>query len=88
MNFKPLFASARFNPISIDAYLKLHKIDNPNEDLVKLKANLIRLKKLKEEGAKCECGNPIWIIGSAFSGMSCFTCLTGEADCSDDYEII
>jgi hypothetical protein len=38
-------------------------------------------------GARCECGGPIWVIGSAEVGLSCFTCITGEADPSDDYEI-
>jgi len=27
------------------------------------------------------------VIGSAFVGNACFTCITGEADPSDDYEI-
>lgn len=31
---------------------------------------------------------PIWAIGTAIAGWhSCFTCLTGEADDSVDYEI-
>lgn len=43
----------------------------------------------KENGAKCMiCGAPIWAAGSAVTGMNrCFTCTTGEADDSEDYEI-
>ncbi len=28
---------------------------------------------------KCNCGNPIWVIGSAITGNACFSCITGEA---------
>lgn len=34
------------------------------------------------------CGQPIWAAGSAITGTyMCFTCTTGEADGSGDYEI-
>ena len=34
------------------------------------------------------CGAPIWAAGSAITGTYlCFTCTTGEADDSEDYEI-
>ena len=37
----------------------------------------------KKNGAKCIiCGAPIWAAGNL-----CFTCTTGEANDSDDYEI-
>ena len=33
-------------------------------------------------------GAPIWAAGSAITGSNlCFTCTTGEANDSDDYEI-
>ena len=43
----------------------------------------------KKNGAKCIiCGAPIWAAGSAITGSNlCFTCTTGEANDSDDYEI-
>lgn len=43
----------------------------------------------KKKGATCiVCGQPIWAAGSAITGTNmCFTCTTGEADDSDDYEI-
>lgn len=35
------------------------------------------------------CGSPIWVAGSALVGSyMCFTCLTGEADGSDDFEVL
>jgi hypothetical protein len=35
--------------------------------------------------AKCQnCGNPIWVIGSALAGNMCFTCITSEAIPEDD----
>ena len=39
--------------------------------------------------SKCMiCGAPIWAAGSAITGSNlCFTCTTGEANDSDDYEI-
>ena len=43
----------------------------------------------KKNGARCMiCGAPIWAAGSAITGTNmCFTCTTGEADNSEDYEI-
>ncbi len=43
----------------------------------------------KNNGAVCMiCGQPIWAAGSAITGnYMCFTCTTGEADNSEDYEI-
>ncbi len=43
----------------------------------------------KKNGAKCMiCGAPIWAAGSAITGSNlCFTCTTGEANDSGDYEI-
>jgi len=43
----------------------------------------------KKSSAVCsQCGSPIWAIGTAtVSWNGCFTCITGEADNSDDFEI-
>ena len=43
----------------------------------------------KKNGARCMiCGAPIWAAGSGVTGTClCFTCTTGEADDSEDYEI-
>ena len=43
-------------------------------------------EKLARSRAKCEvCGQPAWKY--AGTGL-CFTCSTGEADASEDYELI
>jgi hypothetical protein len=76
-----------FVPISLKRYVKLHLRANPatnREDLVR------RLREAMDADAKgvvCRCGNPIWIIGSAEVGLSCFTCITGEPRPDSDYEI-
>ena len=87
MNFKADTPARNFTPISVDEFVGLHKKNNPNTDTDNLKENLHHFRKLKLEGQKCDCGNPIWIIGSAIAGLGCFTCITGETDSSDDYEI-
>jgi len=87
MIFKPKYADFNFTKISIDNFIKMYSKNNPKDDLNSLKKRLLQFKKLKEKGETCSCGNPIWIIGSAIAGKACFTCITGEADCSDDYEI-
>lgn len=87
MSFNPKFANSKFTYISIDKFLQTFKKNNPNENIIKTKQALLYFKELKLNGETCSCGNPIWIVGSAFSGKGCFTCITGESDCSNDYEI-
>jgi len=41
-------------------------------------------KHLANNKGICECGEPVWKLGD--NGM-CFSCTTGEADASDDYEL-
>jgi hypothetical protein len=75
-----------FIPVSINAYVKKHLMNNPSEndkDLRNLNSALADYKK----GIKCSCGNDLWVVGSASVGNSCFTCLTGENYPIDDYEI-
>jgi hypothetical protein len=78
-----------FCPISIEEYLKSHKKNNPDDDISALNKALAATVKSKKEGAVCcQCGQPIWAIGAAIVGWNgCFTCITGEADASEDYEI-
>lgn len=87
MTFKPQFAGYKFTKISVDAFIEKYKTDNPQEDLTKLRKDIFYCRQLKKDGSKCDCGNPLWVIGSAISGKGCFTCITGETDFSDDYEI-
>lgn len=78
-----------FTPISMDEFIRSYKKANPNEDAAALRSALDDAVNNKRHGAKCLCcGQPIWSIGTAVSGWSgCFTCISGEADNSDDYEI-
>jgi len=72
-------------PISIDDYLQKHE-NNSNHSLSRnqLESSLEDFK----QGKGCSnCGAPIWVIGSAILGRTCFTCATGEAVPTDDYEI-
>lgn len=76
-------------PISIEKFADMTARQNKDvnkEDLVKALKKSLAAKK---NGAKCfQCGNPIWAAGSAVVGMNmCFTCLTLEADDSEDYEV-
>lgn len=52
-------------------------------------ADLQAALEAKKNGVACMiCGAPIWAAGSAITGINmCFTCTTGEADDSEDYEI-
>ncbi len=76
-----------FSPISIPEYIKLHIKNNPSEDPADLKQRLRSALDYALSGKKCACGNPIWVIGAAHAGYSCFSCITGEAVPDNDYEI-
>ncbi len=53
-----------------------------------LRAALREATERKRNGMMCFCGRPIWAIGYAITGEAhCFSCTTGESNCSDDYEI-
>lgn len=79
-----------FNYISIekfaDSVMKNNKGQHKRKDLIE---NLTAALEAKNNGATCiQCGAPIWAAGSGITGTNmCFTCTTGEADDSDDYEI-
>jgi len=76
-----------FIPISIDNFIKKHLENNPSENQKALKEQLEKRLADYNKGIKCHCGNDIWVVGSAFAGNSCFSCITGESFPSDDYEI-
>jgi hypothetical protein len=69
--------------------MKSYRESNPKEDFKSLREALIETVAAKKAGAKCnQCGQPIWAVGTATVGWNgCFTCITGEADNSEDYEI-
>ncbi len=76
-------------PISVDDYIKKLAATNTDLDINSLRESLIDAEKAKKNGAVCTiCGNPIWAAGSAVVGWNgCFTCISGEADDSEDYEV-
>ncbi|MDQ0191429.1 hypothetical protein J2S03_003300 [Alicyclobacillus cycloheptanicus] len=76
-------------PISVGGFVKLYRQHNKSLNEQELKASLRRMARLRDRGARCEiCGGSIWAIGSAVTGWNgCFTCITGESDDSDDYEV-
>ena len=76
-----------FVPIGVKEYVKLHIKNNPGEDPSDLLRRFRTCIGDSLAGARCQCGEPIWVIGSVFAGHACFTCTTGEADPSEDYEI-
>ena len=67
----------------VDKYIKSNQGASRKEITNELKTALGAYKS----GIKCDCGNPIWVIGSAVVGNGCFTCITGDAMPDDDYEI-
>lgn len=76
-----------FIPISINEYIKKHLKSNPDKNEADLRKRLNEALSDYKKGLKCQCGNDIWVIGSASVGNSCFTCITGERYPTDDYEI-
>ncbi len=77
-----------FTPITLKKYVKLHLKCNKGERRQEVTEALQDALEAYKEGITCAyCGQPIWVIGSAFVGPSCFTCITGEAFPDDDYEI-
>ncbi|MFN0300941.1 MAG: hypothetical protein ACKVQU_11395 [Burkholderiales bacterium] len=76
-----------FTPISLGEYVKLHIRSNPGTTKEDLIERLRYALDARRKGIKCRCEEPIWVIGSAEAGLSCFTCITGEAEPYQDYEI-
>ena len=76
-----------FKKISLQNYIKIHLKSNPSENKANLEKKLKSSLKDHKNGVKCSCGNDIWVIGSAFVGNSCFTCITGESMPTEDYEL-
>ena len=68
-------------PISVEAFASMVMKNNKGYRKKELVKTLNDTLTAKKNGAKCMiCGAPIWAAGS-------FTCTTGEANDSDDYEI-
>ena len=76
-----------FVPIRISDFVGLFLKSNRGETAEGVTTRLLSALKAYKAGEKCACGEPIWVIGSAEAGHACFTCITGEAAPSEDYEI-
>jgi len=76
-----------FVPIRLPDYVRLFLRSNRGETAAAVTARLEFALNAYEAGERCSCGEPIWVIGSAEAGHACFTCITGEAHPSSDYEI-
>jgi hypothetical protein len=76
-----------FTPISIDSYVKIHLKNHPEQTEEKLRMLLKTSLENYQNGIKCSCGSDIWVIGSAFVGNQCFSCITGEKNPIDEYEL-
>jgi hypothetical protein len=78
-----------FASISIDDFVESYTRDNPEDGNPDIREALAAAADAKRNGAKCHiCGQSIWAVGTAIVGWNgCFTCISGEADNSDDYEI-
>ena len=77
-----------FTPITINDFIKNFKKSSPKENAADIREALIRAVEAKKAGATCNiCGQPIWAIGPVTGTYRCFSCITGEADNSEDYEI-
>jgi len=76
-----------FKKISLEKYIALHLKQNPAESRVNIEKALNSALNDYQSGIKCSCGDDIWVIGSAFVGNGCFTCITGESVPTDDYEL-
>ncbi|WP_317935256.1 hypothetical protein [Sporosarcina aquimarina] len=72
----------------METFVNKHCKNNPEENRAQFKENLKQAVQDKKNGVTCDnCGERIWAIGSTVSHYACFSCLTGEADSSGDYEI-
>ena len=76
-----------FTPIGMEDYIRRHLKSNPNTSRKEIESGLKSALADYKAGEKCDCGNPIWVIGSAVAGNACFTCITGEAMPDSDFEI-
>ncbi len=78
---------SKFTPISLNDYVEKHLQSNPDVKRADLLDRLEHAISAHRAGKRCSCGAPIWIVGSADAGLSCFTCITGEHYPNNDYEI-
>ena len=76
-----------FTLITLHDYVELHLRANPDAVRAEVIQQLEFAISAARAGALCQCGAPIWIIGSAQVGLGCFACITGQPEPDHDYEI-
>jgi Zn finger protein HypA/HybF involved in hydrogenase expression len=76
-----------FVPIELSEYVRGFLRSNRGETAGAVTKRLQSALDAYKAGSRCQCGAPIWVIGSAEAGNACFTCITGESDPSENYEI-
>lgn len=76
-----------FTPINLHDYVELHLRANPGAKRAEVTQRLKSAIDAHCAGGRCQCGEPIWIIGSSQAGLACFTCITGHMASDQDYEI-
>jgi len=67
-----------FTYITPSEFIKKHPETELDLDELKKRAN-------KPNRVCCNCSMPVWKYGAL---DMCFTCVTGESDASDDYELL
>jgi hypothetical protein len=76
-----------FSPIRKSEFIDKHIKSNPSESKKNFTRAIDSALNDYKNGVKCDCGNSIWVIGSAVAGNACFTCITHESTPDKDYEI-
>lgn len=76
-----------FVPISKNKFIEKYLASNQGESADTISKAIDEALSDYNNDIRCQCGNKIWVIGSAISGRTCFTCITGEAVPDEDYEI-
>jgi hypothetical protein len=76
-----------FTSIRLREYVELHLRANPKVRRTELIQQLESAIAAHRARVRCQCGAPIWIIGSAQVGLGCFACITGQIEPEQDYEI-
>jgi hypothetical protein len=76
-----------FVPIRVADYVRVFLKSHRGETAEKVTARLLSALGAYKAGERCSCGEPIWVVVSAEAGHACFTCITGGADATEDYEI-
>lgn len=81
-------AICNFHYIGLEKYLDIQGLKGKERE--DRKKAILHYDALRAKNTPCEvCGNdPIWVTGSALvEWCGCFTCITGESDASNDYEV-